>query len=145
MKKVLEHIDYNNPENKHKMNELFIELLDDSMEYDKDMYDYAKCEIYEMAYGKKLSEDMAEEWVKSMKPAGLHWTIGETTNAMQSLGYNLDRIDFFVVANMMYNDYYDLVKEDETLALKLAYDWLNDEDGVENKLYEYWKYIIKRD
>ena len=24
-----------------------------------------------------------------------------------------------------------------------ANDWLNDKDAVENKLYEYWKYIAK--
>ena len=145
MKKLLEHIDYNKPENKSKMDELFIELLDDAMEYDKEMYDYAKCELYELAYGKKLHEEMAEEWVKSMQPKGEHWNIGATTEAMQSLGYNLDKVDFYVVANMMYNDYYDLVKDDETLALKLANDWLDDEDAVKDKLYEYWKHIIKRD
>ena len=145
MKKILEHIDYTKPEHKEKMNELFIELLDDAMEYDKDMYDYAKCEIYELAYGKKISEEMADEWVHSMKPIALHWTLEETTNAMKSLGYNCDPIDYYVVANMMYNDYYDLVKEDEELALKLAYEWLDDKDAVSDKLYEYWKYIVERD
>ena len=145
MKKVLEHIDYTKPENKLKMNELLVELLDDSMEYDKGMYDYAKCEIYEIAYGKKLNEEMANKWVESMKDYGKHWTMEETTNAMKSLGYNCDAIDYFVVANMMYNDYNDLVKDDEELALKMAYDWLDDADSVENKLYEYWKYIAKRD
>ena len=145
MKKLLEHIDYTKPDNKKRMNELFIELLDDAMEYDKEMYDYAKCELYELAYGKKLNEEMAEEWVKDMQPMGKHWTMDETTEAMKSLGYNCDIIDYFVVANMMYNDYYNLVKEDETMALKLAYDWLDDEDAKENKLYDYWKYIVKRD
>ena len=37
------------------------------------------------------------------------------------------------------------IKDDEELALKMAYDWLDDADSVENKLYEYWKYIAKRD
>lgn len=78
-----------------------------------------------------------------MQPIGIHWTIEETTNAMQSLGYNFDSVDFFVVANMMYNDYYDLVKDDETLALKLVKDWLDDKDAKEDKLYCYWKHIIK--
>jgi hypothetical protein len=98
-----------------------------------------------MACGKKLNEDMAEKWVKEMKPAGLHWTIEETTSAMQSLGYNLERIDFYVVANMMYNDYFDLVKDDEVLALKMAKDWLEDIDSSNDKLYKYWKYIANID
>ena len=145
MKKILEHIDYTKPDHKEKMNELFIELLDDAQEYDEDMYNYAKCEIYELAYGKKLNEEMATEWVSKMIPEHEHWTIEETTKAMQDLGYNCDKIDYYVVANMMYNDYHDLVKDDETMALKLAYEWLYDEDAVDDKLYEYWKYIVKRD
>lgn len=64
---------------------------------------------------------------------------------MKQMGYNLNNIDFYVVANMMYNDYYDLVKEDEELALKLSYMWLNDEDSVKDKLYEYYKHIPKED
>ena len=87
---------------------------------------------------------MAKKWVKDMQPAGQHWTMEETTGAMQSLNYNVNPIDFYVVANMMYNDYYNLVKEDEELALKLAYDWLNDEDAIEDKLYCYWKNIVKK-
>ena len=63
---------------------------------------------------------------------------------MNELGYMHDYIDFFVVANMMKNDYKDLTEEDDVLALKLAHDWLNDVDAKECKLYQYWKHIIKR-
>ena len=88
---------------------------------------------------------MAEEWVSNMKPKHEHWTIEETTNAMQKMGYSCDKIEFYVVANMTYNDYYNIVKDDEELALRLAYDWIKDEDAKDNKLYEYWKHIIKKD
>lgn len=37
------------------------------------------------------------------------------------------------------------IKDDEELALKMAYYWLDDADSVNDKLYEYWKYIAKRD
>lgn len=68
----------------------------------------------------------------------------ETDNGtMQKLGYNFNKIDFYITANMMMNDYHDLVKDDEILALKMARDWLDDSDAVNNKLYEYWKYIAK--
>lgn len=33
----------------------------------------------------------------------------------------------------------------EEMALKMAYMWLNDEDSVKDKLYEYYKYIPKED
>ena len=131
-----------NIEDMERLGDMLSEIIYSTKESHPDLYKKYKLELYEMAYGKKISADMAEKWVKEMKPIGLHWTFEETTSAMQSLGYNFDPNDFFVVANMMYNDYYDLVKEDEELALRLARDWLSDVDAKKDKLYCYWKYII---
>ena len=133
-----------NIEDMTKLGEMLEDVLYEIKEQDPDEFQKYKMKLYEMAYGKKINEEMADDWVKSMQPVGLHWIMEETTGAMRKLGYNFDNIDFYVVANMMYNDYYDLVKEDETLVLKLAKDWLDDEDSAENKLYNYWKYIIKK-
>ena len=105
----------------------------------------AKTSLYELAFGKTVNEEMTEEWVKGMKPIGKHWTKEQTTEAMNSIGYSLDPVQFYIVANMMYNDHYDNVKENEELSLKLAKDWLADEDAKQDKLYCYWKHIIKRD
>ena len=128
-----------------KLSNMLDILICDLKEEKPKLYKKYKDELYEIANGKILNEEMAYKWVNNMKPVGEHWTIEETTNAMKQMGYNLNNIDFFVVANMMYNDYYDLVKEDEELALKLSYMWLNDEDSVKDKLYEYYKYIPKED
>ena len=144
IRKYIEKIGENrNVEDMYKLGDMLAEIIYETKESHPDIYHKYKLELYEMAYGKTLSDEMAEKWVKDMKPAGLHWTMEETTSAMSSLNYNLDKIDFFVVANMMYNDYFDLVKDDETLALKMAYDWLNDVDASDDKLYCYWKYIAK--
>ena len=132
-----------NVEDMEALGDMLADIIEDMKEEHHDLYKDYKMELYEMAYGKKISEDMADKWVKEMKPIGIHWTMEETTNAMNDLGYNFDSVDYYVVANMMYNDYYDIVKEDETLALKLAKDWLDDEDAKEDKLYCYWKHIIK--
>ncbi len=112
---------------------------------DPKCYKEYKTKLYEMANGKVLTEQMAYDWVEKMKPKREHWTMEETTDAMNSMGYNCDKIQFYTVANMMYNDYYDLTKDNEELALKLAYMWLNDEDAVKDKLYEYYKHIPKED
>lgn len=132
-----------NVEDMEKLGDMLSEIIYETKESHPEIYEKYKVELYEMAYGKTISQEMAEKWVQSMKPAGLHWTIEETTTAMQSLGYNFSQVDFFVVANMMYNDYFDLVKDDETLALKMASDWIKDQDAIEDKLYCYWKYIVK--
>lgn len=128
-----------------ELSNMLDDLICDLKEEKPKLYKKYKDELYEIANGKILNEEMAYKWVNNMKPVGEHWTIEETTNAMKQMGYNLNTIDFYVVANMMYNDYYDLVKEDEELALKLSYMWLNDEDSVKDKLYEYYKYIPKED
>lgn len=129
-----------------KMNELgdmLVELVEGLEESHPEEYKKYSSELYEMAYGKKVTKDMAIEWVSDMKPVGEHWTIEDTTGAKESLGYDLDNVDFYVVANMIYNDYNDLVRDNEELALKMAYDWLHDEDAKDNKLYCYWKHIVK--
>jgi hypothetical protein len=142
IKELIEKIGSNkNIEDMYKLGVLLEESIYKIKDYDENAYCELKMKLYEMAYGKKLNQETAEEWVKSMQPVGQHWTINETTDAMRQMGYNLDIIDFYVVANMMYNDHYDSVRENEPLALKLAYEWLNDTDAKECKLYNYWKYI----
>ena len=130
---------------KEKLEDIIDMLMCEVKEDEPKLYKHIEGELYETAYGKVINEEMAHHWVKSMKPVGMHWTMEETTNAMKSLGYNCDTLEFYVVANMMYNDYYNLVKDDEMMALKLAYAWLKDEDSKDHKLYRYWKNIIKMD
>ena len=139
----LEKIDFS--ANEEKMEEILDMLICDTKERNYHLYQHVEAELYEMAYGKKISEEIAEKWVEEMLPLGRYWNINETTNAMYDLGFSDDRVDFFVVANMMKNDYEELTNNDDALALKLAHRWLNDEDAKPHKLYEYWKHIIKKD
>ena len=127
-----------------ELGDMLEELIYGLKESHHEEYEEYKEELYEMAYGKKLNKERAVEWVNDMKPVGEHWNIDQTTSAKEGLGFNVDNIDFYVVANMMYNDYNDLVKDNEELALRLANDWLHDEDSKEDKLYCYWKHIIKK-
>ena len=145
IRKYIEKIGENrNVEDMKKLGDMLAEIIYDTKESHPEIYEKYKMELYEMAYGKKISQDMAEKWVKDMQPVGLHWTMEETTNAMRSMGYNFEPVDYFVVANMMYNDYFDLVRDDETLALKLARDWLDDSDAKKDKLYCYWKHVVEK-
>lgn len=136
-------VDGGNREYMEELSDMLDKIICSMKEAHPKEYNKYKNELYEMANGKKITEDMAKEWVYKMNPVGEYWNIDETTNAMRQLNYNLDPVDFYTVSNMMMNDYNDLVKNDETLALKMAKDWLNDIDAVDNKLYEYYKYITK--
>lgn len=144
-KYIADIVENGNEEDMNKLHEMLEEVVCTLKEECPDMYNYYKMCLYELAYGKTINEEMADKWVKNMMPVGKHWTLEETNEAMKSMNYQDNPIEFFTVANMMYNDYYNLVKENEEMALKLAHDWLNDEDAKDCKLYEYWKYVVKRD
>ena len=134
-----------NVEHMKELGDMLAEIIQDTKESHHELYEKYKLELYEMAYGKTISEDMAHHWVQDMEPVGMHWTVDETTNAMHDLGYGLEPLEFFVVSNMMYNDYFDIVRDDEAMALRLAHDWLEDKDSKDHKLYRYWKNIVRRD
>lgn len=147
MSKIKEYIakivDGGNKEYMEKLSDMLDKIICSMKEAHPKEYNKYKTELYEMANGKILTKDMAMEWVENMEPVGEYWTMDETTNAMQQMGYNLEPIEFYIVANMMMNDYNNIVKNDETLAIKMAKDWLSDSDAVDNKVYEYYKYIVK--
>ena len=136
----LEKIDLNM--HKSKIEDIIDMLMCDAKNNDHELYEHIEGEMYEMAYGKKISEEVALNWVESMKPYGQKWSMEETTRAMRDRGWNLDPIDFYVVANMMFNDYNNIVLDNVELALELAKDWLKDTDAKEHKLYNYYKYIV---
>lgn len=119
-----------------------IDVLDCLEELDEDLYAKHELNVYEIVNGKKISEEIAIDWVESMKPYGMKWTIEETTRAMKDKNWNLDPVDFFVVANMMFNDYNDIILDNTDLALEMAKHWLTDSDVKDNKLYNYYKYVV---
>ena len=145
IKQYIEKISESKDTNKmNRLGDMLEELIYALKDVKHDEYEAFRDELYELAYGKKISEEMAKKWVNSMKPVGQYWTMEQTTSVLQGSGYNLNPIDFYVTSNMMMNDYNNLTKEDEELAIEMAYDWLNDVDAKENKLYCYWKHIVKR-
>lgn len=136
-----------------KMEELK-ELLEDTITYlkgtDYNKYEKIECELYEIVEGKKLSEDKAKEWVSNMIPPA-KWAMAETNDVKSKFNIDIPSIDFYVLMNMLYSDYGDVIGEQITndvldKYIKLAEDWYYDEDvdkdGAE-KLYCYWKTMIK--
>lgn len=142
-KKTIEKIIESNDIMKMKqLTQKVVEMLDCMEKLDEEVYAKYELELYEIANGKKISEDIAIDWVESMKPYGMRWTIEETTRAMKDKNWNLDPVDFFVAANMMFNDYNELLSDNLDLALHLARYWLKDTDVKDNKLYNYYKYVV---
>ena len=118
--------------------------LDTMKESNPDFYEHLESLLYESVYGKVISEEMAEKWVSSMSPYHMHWTKEQTDSVMKQYAPSLKPIDWFVVLNMMYNDYRNVLDTDEVdTYAKLAKGWLMDSDAKESKLYCYYKNIVK--
>lgn len=116
-------------------------LMCEVKETDEHLYKHIKGELYEMVHGKHITHSIAEEWVESMHPVGQYWSMQDTTKVMYELGFNHDEVEFYVVANMLKNDYNNVL--DDGMILNLAHYWLDDKDAKDDKLYEYWKHIVK--
>ena len=119
-----------------------IDILDCLESLDEDKYAKYELDIYELNYGKKISEDIATKWVENMKPYGQKWSIDETNMALRDKNWNLDPVEFYVVANMMFNDYNEIILDNVDLAFEMAKQWLTDSDVKSNKLYNYYKYVV---
>ena len=85
-----------------------------------------------------LAYELMQESLKTNKITAMRWFIAWLITFLVLIG----SVCFII---WLYNDNYDLVKENDELALKMAHNWLNDIDSGDNKLYNYWKYVIKRD
>lgn len=135
-----------------EMEEIVEEILKHLKEKDKCKYLKMYFKTYESAYGKKLNEEMAKEWVHSMKPYAEHWTKEQTDAVFKNQGLSVNEIDFYVAMNMMYNDYSkvleneDMSEEEKIKAyIKLAYYFIKDEDFGEGKVFEYYKMVMFND
>ena len=130
------------------MEEIAEELFEHLKEQDEYKYWCMYFKIYESTHGKKLDEEMAEDWVHSMKPYGEHWTKEQTDGVLAKHGLPIDKVDFYAGMNMMYNDYHKAIEsgtmtDEEKLNayVKLTYYFIKDEDFGDNKMYEYYKLI----
>ena len=147
-RKYLERIVENGTKSDMKcLADLMVMSMDRLKELDEEMYKKIEMKMYEMAYGKNLTEEMAEKWVSKMIPRA-KWTYEETTNVLKQYDLDIKPISFYVIMNMLYSDMKNLLgdgESEESISnyITAAKDWYFDDD-VENgdeKLYDYWKYI----
>ena len=130
------------------------DMLEDTMEiikdYDKECYEDFEMKLYEMAYGKKLTDNMKREWVKKMRPMS-KWTEEEVKNIVSQYGFEVPYMSAFVILNMLYSDMKSAFgdgNDEESLKryLRGTSDWYFDEDAKvdgEEKLFNYKMYIVK--
>ena len=129
-----------------ELGDMLAEIICSMKETHPELYEDYKMDLYEMAYGKVLTKEMAEEWVKSMTPSA-KWDFDTTTLVKRQRGIDIDDVSFYSVMNMLYSDMSNVLgdgESEESLSryIQATKDWLNDSDVAECKLYNYWKYIV---
>lgn len=127
-----------------KLGEMFEDLMCKMKEMDNEMYKEFKMCLYEMAYGHVLSEEMAQEWIYSMKPFGMKWSFEQAKTIIGEQKLSVEPIDFWAIMNAMYNDYNGIFGEEINTYIRLTMDFLNDVDANKGKTYNYWKYIAMK-
>lgn len=134
-----------NDGNINEMEELS-DILDEVIcvikDYDEQLYEKYKMELYRMAYGDKLNEEMAEKIVSKMRPYKQRWSLEETRSMQEEYGImDIDEYDFFVVINSAFNDFRNLFEDNIDMYIRYTEDFINDEDAKEGKVFRYFTTI----
>ena len=144
IKKYIEKIVENNKqEDMEKLSDILSEIIYKLKEPHYDKYKHYKMCLYEMAYGKIISDEMREEIVEKI---GEHWTLEETENVRNEYGYtDILPNEFNVVMNMAYSDYSEVFGDELDLYAKFSKAFIMDDDAKEGKVFIYFNEIPKRD
>lgn len=138
-------IDKGNIEDIYKLNDMLDNLICDLKEQKPKLYKEYKKELYELAYGNVILEDKAIEIVKNMKPNGEHYSLEYAKDIKENYNIKYSVSDVYLVINSLYNDYHDLLEDNDEMYAKMTKLWLNDSDSVEDKVYVYFMNIAKED
>ena len=130
-----------NQEKKDKLIDIMCDMMKCLSEEHKEKYEV---KIYELSEGKILNEEKAGMLISAMKPNGQKWTLEETNGVKAQFGYeDIRPVDFWIVMNSAWNDFYDLFKDNVEYYAKYSYDFIKDEDAVDDKVYYYFTMIPK--
>lgn len=145
IKEIIETIvDNGRVEDMHELSEILECLMENLEISDNELYQKYEMKLYEMAYGKRLSREYAEEIVRKMKPYRMKWSFEETRDLQNQYGINdIDEVEFFIVMNSAYNDYKDVLGDDIENYIRFTIDFIQDEDAKEGKVFIYFTTIAE--
>lgn len=135
-------VDEGTNEDMHKLSNMLENTIEDLKQFDEQCYEQYKMELYKIAYGNTLNKSMAQNIVSNMRPYGQRWSIEETKSVQNDFGVvDINPIDFYIVLNSAYNDYYNIFNENLDMYVKFTIDFINDEDARKDKTFLYFTTI----
>ena len=127
-----------------ELSDILADVINIVKRYDEDCYNEYKMKLYKMAYGNQLTEDMAEDIVKKMKPVGERWSIDETEQMQRDYGINdIKPADFYAIMNMAFNDFRNVFGDNLETYIRYTEAFINDEDAKPGKVLNYFLTIPK--
>lgn len=144
IKKYIEKIVENNKEeDMEKLSDMLVEVIYKMKEPHYDKYKHYKMCLYELAYGKTISDEMREDIVERI---GEHWSLEETESVRNKYNYtDILPNEFNVVMNMAYSDYKEVFGDNLELYVKFSHAFIKDDDAKDGKVFIYFNEISKRD
>lgn len=106
-----------------------------------ELYDKVMDKIECLAY--RIPKDEAEDIVRRMEPYGQHWSYNQVKDFVSSHGIEDDYTNWYLVLNMVYNDYCTTAKtfglhDDPEFYFSLAKDFIDDPDAKPLKVEKYF-------
>ena len=91
----------------------------------------------------RISKDEAERIVRAMRPKGQYWSYTQVTDLVKSKGVTGDWVNWYLVMNMVYNDFCATAKHfglqnDVEFFYHLAKDFIEDPDAKPMKVEKYF-------
>lgn len=132
-----------------ELSDMLQEVIEIVFKYDENKGKEYEMDLHEMAWGKKLTDNMKRQWVEEMKPSA-KWSEETVRRIIDDYGVDIPPLSAYVIMNMMYSDLKKALGEGEDEESLRRYvqatkDWYYDLDAVnteEAKLYCYWKNIV---
>lgn len=102
----------------------------------KTLYDEAEAIIYH------IDDEQARQIVMAMQPYGQRWSCDEIKEYLATKGIMEKKKCYYLVMNMMYNDYCRTAKlynlDVPEFYFDLSYDFINDADAKKHKVEKYF-------
>lgn len=127
--------------NPEKVDEIFESMLNTLKKVDPDAYMEYKMKLEKLMY--TITKEDAERIVRNMKPKGQMWSYEQVKRFIENKGYEDNFVDWYLVMNMCYNDYYNTAKtyglqNEDDFYYNLAKDFIEDPDASPIKVAKYF-------
>ena len=121
--------------------DLIDKLLCEVAQREPKLHEDFLCCLEKLAY--RIPKEEAERIVRNMRPKGQYWNFQQVKDLAKAHDVADDWVNWYLVMNMVYNDYYDTAKtyglhNDPEFFFSLAKDFIDDPDAKPMKVEKYF-------